>query len=125
MAAVFRLTQAEEKLAELIWNGSPVSSMALVKMCEDELGWKKSTTFTILKKLTGKGIVRNENATVTAVYTKEQFLSEQSKRYVQDTYDGSLPRFLASFIGSRRLSDKQANELIELINAHKEGEFGG
>jgi predicted transcriptional regulator len=114
----YKLTAAEEKLASLLWSLSPIASMELIKIAERELAWKKSTTFTILKKLCDKGVFRNENATVSAVLTREQFIAGQSRRYVEDTFGGSLPRFLTSFIGGGRLTEKQAEELRRLIDEY-------
>ena len=82
--------------------------------------WKKSTTYTMLRRLCERGIFRNENATVDIVLTREQFYGGQSRKYVEDTFGGSLPRFITSFIGGKGLSDKQADELMRLIDERRE-----
>jgi len=110
-----QLTVAEEKLATLIWRTAPLTSPELVALAQQEMKWKKSTTYTILKKLCEKGIVKNENALVTVLFTKDELISHQSRHYVEDTFGGSLPKFLASFIGGKKLTPEQADELKHLI----------
>ena len=116
----YKLTSSEMKFAELIWANAPIASMELVKLSEKAMDWKKSTTFTVLKILCEKGIFVNEGAMVSAVLTKDEFLAKQSRRYVEDTFGGSLPRFFASFIGGDKLSDKQARELMRMIEEYRE-----
>ena len=116
----FKLTETEAKFADLIWENEPVESPELVKIAEREMQWKKSTTYTVLKKLCEKGIFKNENALVSAVLKKEEFYAGQSRNYVEETFGGSLPRFIAAFVGGGRLNAKQAEELKRLIDEHKE-----
>jgi len=116
----YRLSDSEEKFAELIWKNEPIGSGDLVKLCEKEMNWKKSTTYTVLKKLCEKGIFRNENAVVSSLITEDEYYSRQSICFVEDTFGGSLPRFLAAFIGHKRLSKQEAEELKKLIDEHKE-----
>ena len=117
----YKLAQGEARFAELIWQHEPIASGELVRLCEKELDWKKSTTYTVLKKLCDRGLFQNENAVVTALVGKEEFCARQSRRFVEDTFGGSLPRFLTAFIGSGRLSDRQAEEIKRLIDEHKGG----
>lgn len=117
---IYKLTESEEKFAELIWQNEPLSSGDLVKLCEKEMNWKKSTTYTVLKKLCEKSIFQNENAIVTSLITKDEYYSKQSVRFVEDTFGGSLPKFLTAFIGSKKISKQQAEELKKLIDEHKE-----
>ncbi|WP_129724071.1 BlaI/MecI/CopY family transcriptional regulator [Xylanivirga thermophila] len=116
----YKLTESEEKFAELIWHDEPIGSGDLVKICEKEMHWKKSTTYTVLKKLCEKGIFQNENAVVSSLITKDEYYAKQSVRFVEDTFGGSLPKFLAAFIGAKKLSKHQAEELKKLIDEHKE-----
>ena len=113
------LTKAEEKLAALIWGVAPVTSPELVAYAEEELGWKKSTTYTVLKKLCDKGLFRNENAQVSVLLTREEWTAEQSRFYVEQSFGGSLPRFIASFIGGEKLTAEQSEELKRLIEEHE------
>lgn len=114
------LTEAESRLAELIWNGEPLSSGDLVKRCERELGWKKSTTYTMLKRLEMKDLFRNVDGTVMSLLSREDFYALQSQRFVEESFQGSLPKFLAAFTRSRRLSGREIDEFQKLIDEHKE-----
>lgn len=116
----YKLSQSEARFTELVWQHEPMGSGELVKICEKEMGWKKSTTYTVLKILYKKGIVQNQNAVVTSLVKKDEFYGRQSRRFVEDTFGGSLPGFLAAFIGGGRLSERQADELKKLIDQHKE-----
>lgn len=117
----YKLAQGEAKFANLIWRHEPITSMELVKLCEKEMDWKKSTTYTVLKKLCDKGIFQNKNTLVTSLISKDEFYGKQSRRFVEDIFGGSLPKFLTAFIGGNSLSDRQAEELKKLIDQHKEG----
>jgi predicted transcriptional regulator len=115
------LTVAEEKLAALIWHNAPLTSPDLVALAEREMDWKKSTTYTVLKKLCDKGVFKNENANVSVMLTHDEQIARQSRRYVEDTFGGSLPKFITSFFGGRKLTAEQAAELKRLIEEHEEG----
>lgn len=117
----YRLTDTEEKFAEIIWTYEPIPSPELVKLCNKELSWKKSTTYTMLKRLEEKKIFKNENSIVSALIQKEDFYAEQSKIFVEENFEGSLPRFLAAFTRRSKLSDQDVQELKKLINEHQEG----
>jgi len=112
----YKLTESEEKFAELIWQNEPIGSGDLVKLCEKEMNWKKSTTYTVLKKLCEKGIFQNENAIVSSLITRAEYYAKQSIRFVEDTFGGSLPKFLTAFISGIKLSKQQAEELKRLID---------
>ena len=116
-----RLTYGEARLMELIWEASPLSSGKLTELALRELGWKKSTTYTMLKKLAEKGYVVHENATVSARVLQETARSEESRFVVETRFSGSLPSFLVSFLGGRTISGAEAEELKALIDAHREG----
>ena len=117
----YKLTEMEDKFADIIWANEPIPSGNLVKLCEVELNWKKSTTYTMLKRIEFKGIFINKNGVVSSLVKRDEFYAEQSKQFVEETFDGSLPKFLAAFTRSKRLSDKEIAELQKLINEHKEG----
>ncbi len=121
MSKSITLTEAEEKLAALIWRNAPLTSPDLVALAEREMDWKKSTTYTVLKKLCDKGVFKNENANVSVMLTREEQIARQSRRYVEDTFGGSLPKFIASFFGGRQLTPEQAAELKRLIEEHEGG----
>ena len=117
------LTIAEEKLAELIWRSAPIASPDLVTLAELEMKWKKSTTYTVLKKLCEKGVVKNENALVSVLLTHDELVTHQSRNYVEDMFGGSLPKFIAAFFGGGKLTQEQAAELKLLIE-ESEGGYG-
>lgn len=112
----YRLADAEAKFADIIWEREPLTSPELVKICEKKMNWKKSTTYTVLKKLCEKGIFRNENAVVSAVLSREEFYGKQSRKYVEDVFEGSLPRFLTAFCGGKKLSAKEVEEMQRFID---------
>jgi len=119
------LTAAEEKLAILIWRDAPISSPDLVALAQREMKWKKSTTYTVLKKLCEKGVTNNENALVSVLLTQDELTTLQSRHYVEDTFDGSLPKFITSFVGSRKLTPEQVSELKQLIEEYEENGIDG
>jgi predicted transcriptional regulator len=116
MEPIFRLTNAEARLADLLWINGPIASMEMIKLAEREFGWKKSTTFTNLKFLIDKGLASNEKSCVAMIYTRDEIIAEQSRRYVDDAFGGSLPMFIAAYTSNRKLSPEQVSELMRLIN---------
>lgn len=110
------LGAVEARFADLIWTHEPLSSRALVALCGEELGWKKSTTYTVLKRLCDKGIFQNENGTVTSRMTKEEYAAAQSEKFVEDTFGGSLPAFLAAFTKRKKLSETELAEIQDMIH---------
>ena len=117
-----RLAEGEYRFACIVWEHEPLPSGKLVELSRQELGWKKSTTYTVLKKLAEKGVLRNENAVVTAAVPKEEILREESRAVVDRAFDGSLPSFLAHFMGGRTISDEEADELKAIIDRYREGD---
>ena len=111
----YKLAEAEAKFADIIWERAPISSPELVRICEKEMKWKKSTTYTVLKKLCDRGIFQNENACVTVRMSREEFYGIQSRKYVEEVFEGSLPRFLTAFCGGRKLSQKEIEEMKKFI----------
>ena len=117
----YGLGEAERRFAELIWANAPLPSTELVKKAEDALGWKKSTTYTVLKRLCDKGLFQNENGTVRVLLTKEAFDSVQSEQFVEETFSGSLPAFLAAFTAKKKLTRREVEALQKLIDDYEEG----
>lgn len=112
----YKLGEVEMRFAEFIWNDEPLSSGELAKICEKELGWKKSTTYTILKRVCERGLFENNGSVVTSVVSKDEFLAKQSTKFVEDTFNGSLPKFIAAFTSGKKLSDKEVEELKKIID---------
>jgi len=117
----FTLGEQETRFANLIWDSAPINSTELVKLAASVMDWKKSTTYTMLRRLCERGIFKNENAIVSVVLTRDAFYGGQGRRYVENIFGGSLPRFVASLIGGKGLSEQEADELVLLINQHKGG----
>ena len=114
-----RLGVVEARFADIVWRHAPLSSGELVRLCLQELEWKKSTTYTVLRKLCDRGIFRNDGGQVTAIVSREEFYAAQSRRFVEQTFDGSLPAFFAAFTGGRALSDKEIAEIQRIIDDHR------
>ena len=114
--ADMRLGMVETRFADLIWENEPISSGELVKLCEQKLDWKKSTTYTILRRLCERGIFANQKGTVTSLISKDEFNAMQSEKFVEDTFEGSLPKFLAAFSTRKKLSSDEINELQKFID---------
>lgn len=110
-----RLGIVESRFADIIWNHEPLSSRELVALCEKELDWKKSTTYTVLKRLCDKGLFRNEGGMVSSRMTKEEYASAQSEKFVEDTFGGSLPAFMAAFTKRRQLTNSEIAEIQRMI----------
>ena len=116
----YRLIEAESRLADIIWTNEPLTSPELVKLCREELNWKKSTTYTMLKKLEIKKIFINKNSIVSSLLSEEELYAEQSRQIVEEGFDGSLPRFLTAFTRDKKLTSKEIRELERLIDQHRE-----
>lgn len=116
----YQLGEMEQRFADLIWQHAPISSGELVKLCERELQWKKSTTYTMLKRLCDRNIFENQGGTVIPLMTKEDFSAAQGEQFLSETFDGSLPRFFAAFTRRNKLSEKEIQELQQLIDEHQE-----
>jgi predicted transcriptional regulator len=114
------MTEAELKFVELIWNKEPIGSGELVKVCNKEFTWKKSTTYTFIKKLCEQGILKNENSIVTSLISKENYAQKQGELFVKNTFEGSLPKMIAAYIEHKKLSDSQVHEIEEMIKNYKE-----
>ena len=115
-----RLFESEFRFMTLVWDNEPVASMKLVALCAAELKWKKSTTFSMLKTMCDKGFAQNDHAVVTSLVSREAVRTAESEHVVENTFAGSLPNFLVSFLGSKKLSREETERLIRLIEEHRE-----
>ena len=120
--ADLRLGPVESRFAELIWDGEPISSTELVHLAERELEWKKSTTYTMLKRLCEKGIFQNEGGVVTSRLSREEYAARQSEQFVEETFSGSLPAFLTAFTRRKKLTEEEIDQLQRLIERNRRGE---
>ena len=112
----------QERFADIVWANEPVSSGDLVKRCKEELNWKKPTTYTVLRKLCEKGLFQNVDGIVTSLIPRDEFYSAKSEQIIEESFDGSLPAFVAAFISRKSLTEKEADEIQRMIDAfRKEG----
>ena len=117
------LFEAEKRLMEIIWQEAPVESGRLVKLAGDNINWNKSTTYTVLRKLIAKGFVKNEDSIVSVLIPKEDVLISESNQIVYESFSGSLPKFVAAFLGNNQtLSDEDADALMKLIQENLKGD---
>lgn len=119
-----KIFDSELKFCEILWTHEPVKSSELVRLCADELGWKKSTTYTVIKRLTERGVVHTENAVVTALVNREDMQSAESRAFVERNFSGSLPGFLNAFVGGKGLTAAEADELRRMIDKFEEESHG-
>lgn len=118
-----KLGTVESKFADIIWENEPISSGQLVKLCGQQLDWKKSTTYTMLKRLCERGLFQNEKGMVSALMTKEEFGAAQSEKIIEESFDGSLPAFIAAFTSRKKLSPDDVNKIQKMIDSYRvEGE---
>ena len=111
-----RMGAIESHFADMIWENEPIPSPELVKLAERELNWKKSTTYTVLKRLCERGIFQNQGGIVTSLISRQDFYAVQSEKFVEETFSGSLPAFLAAFTTRKKLSEEEIAELQALID---------
>lgn len=110
-----KLGPIESRFADIIWEQEPIASGELVKICEVELTWKKPTTYTVLRKLCERGIFQNQDSVVTSLISREDYYAKWSEQFVEETFKGSFPAFLAAFSARKKLSEKDIEELEKLI----------
>lgn len=113
-----KLFDAEYRLMDIIWDREPVNSTELSRVCQEKLGWKKPTTYTVLRKLCQRGFCQNQDTIVTALVPKEQVQVYQSEHFVDRVFDGSLPQFLTAFLDGRALSQEEAEEIRNIIDRY-------
>ena len=115
-----RLCDSEYRFLQVVWAAAPVPSGQLAELCRQQLGWKKSTVYTVLKKMCEKGLLRNENAVVTVLVPRERVTAAEAEQFVDRTFGGSLPGFLAAFMSGKKLTAREAEEVKRLIDQYRE-----
>lgn len=113
------LGTVESRFADIVWRNAPCATKELVRLCEDALSWKRTTTYTVLKKFIERGIFENDNGTVRVKITREEFYAKQSSSYVERSFGGSLPGFLTAFTSGKKLSKKEIVEIEKIIEGMK------
>ena len=116
----YQMGVIESRFADIIWENEPISSTELSKRSETVLGWKKSTTYTVLKRLCDKGIFQNNKGTVTSVISRQEFYSVQSEKFVEEAFDGSLPAFLTAFTARKNLTPEEVEHLRRMVAEYEE-----
>lgn len=118
--AQIRLAMVEARFADIVWENAPLSTKELITLCAEALNWKRTTTYTVLKKLCERGIFKMEDSMVTVLIDKEEFRSRQSENFVQDNFSGSLPAFLAAFSARKKLSQEEIKQVREMLDSYEE-----
>jgi len=117
----YKLGAVESRFADIIWDNEPLPSRELVALCQEHLNWKKPTTYTVLRKLCERGIFQNVNGMVSSLLSRQEFQARQSEQFVEDTFSGSLPAFLAAFTTRKQLTPKEIAEIRRMIDGYEEG----
>lgn len=115
-----QLGEVESRFADIIWENEPILSSELAKKSEEKLAWKKTTSFTVLKRLCDKGLFRNDHGTVTSLVSREEYYSMKSEEFVDETFSGSLPAFLTAFTSRKKLAPEEVEELRRMIDEYDE-----
>ena len=116
----YKLGEMEQRLADLIWRHAPLRTRELVEICQQEFGWKRTTTYTMLKRLCERGLFQNNGGEITPLKSREEFHTEQGEQFLNQSFSGSLPQFVAAFMKSKRLKPKEMEEIVRLIQEYKE-----
>ncbi len=115
-----KIFESEYHFCEILWENEPVSSSELVKLCSEKLEWKKSTTYTVIRRLSERGVIKSENAVVTSLISKEEVQTAESHEVVEKNFEGSLPSFIAAFARRKSLTKKEIDEIQDIIDSYKE-----
>jgi len=118
-----KVYESEYRFCLILWEHEPVKSKELVKLCEKQLGWKSTTTYTVIKRLSERGVVKNENTVVTSLVSKEEVQAAELNELVDKTFEGSLPAFIAAFTKHQKLSEKDLDEVQRMIDCYRKGEL--
>ena len=115
-----QMGEAETRFAKIVWEGEPIATGDLVRRCEEELGWKRTTTYTVLKRLCDKGIFQTQNSVVTSCVSRKDFFAMQSEKFVDLSFDGSLPQFLVAFSKRKTLTTEEVDAIRQFIDSFEE-----
>ena len=116
-----KIFESEYRFCLILWEQEPVKSSELVKLCSQQLGWKPTTTYTVIKRLSERGVLKNENSVVTSLVSKDQAQAAELNEMVERTFEGSLPAFIATFTKHQKLSEKEIDAVQQMIDAYRKG----
>lgn len=117
-----KVYESEYRFCLILWEHEPIRSKELVKLCEENLGWKSTTTYTVIKRLSERGVVKNENTIVTSLVSKDEVQADQMEEFVEKTFEGSLPAFIAAFTKHQKISEKEIDQVQAMIDRLRKGE---
>ena len=117
-----KVYESEYRFCLIMWEHEPIRSKELVKLCEERLGWKSTTTYTVIKRLSERGVLKNENTVVTSLVSKDEIQADQMEEFVEKTFEGSLPAFIAAFTKHQKISDKEIDQVQAMIDRLRKGE---
>ena len=117
-----KIFESEYRFCLILWDNEPVNSTRLVELCKAQLGWSKATTYTVIRRLAERGVLKNENTIVSALVTKDQVQAAEIDEMVERTFEGSLPAFVAAFTKNRKLSEKEIDAIQQMIDSYRKGE---
>ena len=117
-----KVFESEYRFCLILWDNEPVKSSELVNLCKEQLGWKPTTTYTVIKRLSERGVLKNENTVVTSLVSKDQIQAAELNEMVEKTFEGSLPAFIAAFTKHQKITDKEIDELQNMIDRFRKGE---
>ena len=116
-----KIFESEYRFCLILWENEPIKSGKLVELCKERLGWKPTTTYTVIKKLSERGVLKNENTVVTSLVSKDQIQASELNEMVEKTFEGSLPAFIAAFTKHRQISDAEIDAVQEMIDRYRKG----
>ena len=117
-----KVYESEYRFCLILWEHEPIRSKDLVKLCEERLGWKSTTTYTVIKRLSERGVLKNENTVVTSLVSKDEIQADQMEEFVEKTFEGSLPAFIAAFTRHQKISDAEIDQVQAMIDRFRKGE---
>lgn len=117
-----KIFESEYRFCLILWEKEPIKSSDLVNICKEELGWKPTTTYTVIKRLSERGVLKNENTVVTSLVTKEQIQENELNEMVEKTFEGNLPAFVAAFTKRKNFSEKEIESIQQMIDSFRKGE---
>lgn len=118
-----KIFESEYRFCLILWENEPIKSSELVELCKEQLGWKPTTTYTVIKRLSERGVLKNEKTVVTSLVTKDEVQASEIDEMVEKTFEGSLPAFVAAFTKHRKMSDKEIDAVQAMIDRYRKGEM--